>query len=218
MAYRSWAITYRPTNGISDDEIDVLTKWMGKADFHYAVIHAHGQQRHMHASIWLPNATTRSNLINRILSIKGIHLTGPEKNVLTKKDGIKIQWDSNFIGNYMLTHDDPRVVSEKLPEPTFEQNLVSPILEGYYPEPDDQRAKREFKGSPWYLNMEKKWHEMPPQQITEESVGIFVHHHMFVARTIQVIEDPRKLAQKISALVKFLWKTDIVPRARFNPY
>lgn len=218
MAYRSWCLTFRPKEGITDDQIDAISQWLQKADWHIAVLHNHGEARHMHMSVWLEKSTTKSNLNNRFLSIKGIEgtLSSVEQKVF--RAGTKIQYNSDFVCNYMQTHDDPRVVTERLPECKLEDNATSEILCAYYPEPDDTRAKREFKGTPWYVEMEKKWHEAPPQQITEESVKIFVHHHMFVARTIHVIDDPKRLAHKIAALVKFLWKTDLAPRARFNPY
>ena len=160
----------------------------------------------MHASLFLTTATTRSNLINRIFAIKGLKLTAAESKVL--RNGVKIQYDSNFMENYMLTHDEPRVAIDTLPEDKS-------LLDAYYPDKDDEQAKRKFKGSPWFLSMEKAYIEdnaqhwfTKPMNLNVKAMEAFIHHRMYVSREIQVIVDPKRVTNYATCLVHFIQKQD----------
>ena len=212
MSYRSWAITIRPSGGVSDIQIDSAVRWLQKADYTYAVLHKHGKDRHIHASLFLSSCTSKSNLLNRIFAIKGLNLSTVEKKVM--RDGVKIQYDSNFMENYMLTHDEPRVVIDTLPEDKS-------LLDAYYPEKDDEQAKRKFKGSPWFVSMEKAYVEddgnhwfTKPTNLNATAMEAFIHHRMYISREIQVIVDPKRVKNYAQCLVHFLQKKDL--RQRFG--
>lgn len=206
MSYYTWAITIRPSGGVTDAQVDSVVRWLQKADYAYCVLHKHDKQRHIHASVFLGKATTRSNLINRILAIKDLTLTADETKVL--RDGVKIQYDSNFMDNYMLTHDDPRVYLDTLPQDRS-------ILDAYYPEKDDQRAKRKFNGDPWFLSMEKAWLDdngnhwfTKPENLNLKGMEAFIHHRMYVSREIRVMVDKKRRTAYAEALVEFIKKID----------
>lgn len=208
MSYRSWAITIRPSSGISDSQLASVIAWLQKGDYAYGVLHKDKKERHLHASLFLATSTSRSNLITRILSIKGLDLSESERRVQRNRDAVKIQYDSNFMENYMLTHDDPRVVIDTLPEDKS-------LLEAYYPEKDDEQAKRKFKGSPWFLSMEKAWYEdngqhwfTKPENLNVKGMEAFIHHRMYVSREIQVIVDSKRRTAYATALVDFIKKID----------
>ena len=56
--YKSFAITVRPRNGISDETIEELIKWITKKDYGIVVIEMEDEARHLHAQIWLDEEVT----------------------------------------------------------------------------------------------------------------------------------------------------------------
>lgn len=205
MLFRSWTITFRPTDGVTDAQIEALQGWLDKADWHYAVTHKSGKERHVHAAIFFPKATNKSNLATRILGIKGIcgTLSGPEQKVF--RNGIKIMYNGNFIENYMLTHDDPVVIGDDLPMSMdrFE------IMNSYYPPSGDETAKRPpRKLSPWYLDMEQRWFarkcRRPNLDLTFKTIEDLVKYHECVARDISVIADARVHSNMCKKLLEFI--------------
>jgi len=214
MAYQSYAITYRPTDGITDGEIDALSSWISKVcDWHLVISEKTENERHLHAALYLHANTTRSNLHNRILSIKGIELSGVEKSVFRK--GTKIMYNHDWALNYLSKGDSTVILSENLPE----QAEFDEILGAYYPEKNDDRSSKKFTGDLWYLHLEKLWEEHADDPSTrkteEEYVKAFLHNCMFVWRQINVISDTRIFNQKAVALTKFLNKE--LREAEFEP-
>lgn len=209
MAYRTYAITFRPSFGITDEQVDALDSWIHKVCDYYAVItEKRGIERHLHASLYLEKATSRSNLHNRILSIKGIDgtLTAVETSVFRK--GTKIMYNDDFATGYMAKGDDTVEISTRMPDDLE-------ILQAYYPEPDDDRAKRKFEGSVWFVNMEKAYYAdegnhwfTQPVNFGEAAMSAFMHHCMYITRQIEVIPDPRRFAQYSKCLMHFIQKLD----------
>lgn len=220
MSYRSWAITFRPSDGVTDEHIDALDRWMNKVcQYHFAVTEKTGTARHVHAALFLEKSTTKSNLNHRILSIKGIEgtLTSVEQSVF--RNGTKIMYNDDWINNYLdsandfaLKDDDSVLISRKMPD-----NIE--VFQAYYPEKDDERAKRKFEGSPWYLKMEKAYYaDEENHWFTKrmylgshgvECMAALMHHHMYVTRTIEVIADKRRFQQHAEALYHFICKEDV---------
>lgn len=200
MSYQSYAVTLRPRGGVTDTQVEYFDLWASKTcDYHVIVTEKLDKERHIHAALFLKACTTRSNLNNRILSIKDINLDATEKKVL--RQGTRIMYNDDFFDKYMDKEDDTQVISENLPDDRE-------VLQAYYPEVGDKRASKEFKGSVWYLNCEKLWYEYEGYPFTVHldyrHVSCFLHQLMFVDRKIEVIDDPRKLAAKTAALLKFI--------------
>ena len=100
--YNTWAITIRPTNGITNEQIECVTNWIVKTcDYYHIVTEKDGWERHLHAALFLKRDDHKSNLNNRILSIPCLKdtLTGAEQVVVRK--GTKIMYDWNWINKYM---------------------------------------------------------------------------------------------------------------------
>lgn len=208
MAYRTFAITLRPTDGITDEQIDAIDGWLQKVcHYHACITEKTGTARHLHAALYLSKTCTRSNLHNRILAIKGIDgtLSAIEKSVFRK--GTKIMYNDDFAQSYLAKGDDTVEVSTNLPEDLE-------VLQEYYPEPDDDRAKKKFEGSKWYVDQERAWladerAHWFTRRVDDDAVKAFLHHRMFVSREMEVIDDPRRLSQKVKGLVNFLRRTDL---------
>ena len=161
--YNTWAITIRPTNGITNEQIEGVTAWITKiCDYYHIITEKDGIERHLHAALFLKKDDHRSNLNNRILSIPCLKdtLTGNEQAVLRR--GTKIMYDWNWINKYM----NPK---ENLKRDPFHKDISSflPPMEQWevirdqrFPEKSDKRAEQKFEGDPWMLKMEslfKDW-------------------------------------------------------------
>lgn len=199
MAYQAFGVTIRPLDGITDEQICHVDDWIHKTCHYYHVItEKSGKERHLHAALFLKSCTTRSNLNNRMLSIKRMDLDHTEKKVL--RSGTRIMYNHDFWSNYLDKGDETVEISSNIPDDLD-------ILEAFYPEQGDKRMVKQFKGSTWYVRMEQLWQESDfviNDIKDEEHVRAFLHKMMFVDRKIEVIDDPRRLAGKVKALVKFL--------------
>ena len=69
------------------------------------------------------------------------------------RNGVKIMYNNAIVVDYLNKLDDHVTISEHLPDDLD-------LLLYLYPEKDDQRAKRKFEGSHWYVNMEKHWQRL----------------------------------------------------------
>jgi hypothetical protein len=200
MSYQAYAVTLRPREGITDEQISHFDDWVHKVcDHHLVVTEKRGKERHIHAGLFLKSNTTRSNLNNRILAIKKMDLDLTEKKIL--RQGTRIMYNTDFITEYCDKQDETEIISQNLPDDIE-------LLEAYFPEKDDKRMSKEFKGSKWYLDCEKLWGEYSYPE-TEHGVKQFLHRLMYIDRKIEVIDDPRRLAGKTKSLFKFLQKEEV---------
>ena len=79
---RSYAITVRPSDGISDGQVSALSKWLRKkAEYYHLVTEKTGSQRHAHAGFILKDPVTRSNVLQMIMRLYP-DLSNAEKSVL----------------------------------------------------------------------------------------------------------------------------------------
>jgi len=209
MSYSTYAITIRPTDGITDEQISAVDVWLAKSCDHYvAITEKTGKDRHLHAALYLKKSTTRSNLNNRILALKGLDgtLSANEKAVLRK--GTRIMYNDDFAKNYLTKGDDTKPIGSDMPEDNDDEGWEA--LQALYPEKDDDRAKKKFEGSKWYFEQEKAFHsddyagEWYTAKVAAPEIAAFLHQRMYVGRRIEVISDPRVLNQKIVALTKFI--------------
>lgn len=197
MAYCSYALTVRPNGGISDERIGAIEAWIMKTcEYYHIITEKTGTARHLHAALYLKKAVTRSNFINCLFAVKDFNLTPVEKKI--QRAGVCIQYNHDWLNNYLYKQDNTEIISSTITADDL------PMLEAFYPEKDDQRLKKTFKGSLWYVNMEKLWNESDFEIKDEEHVRAFVHNMMFVHRKIEVIDDARRLTGKIKSLTKFL--------------
>ena len=82
--YNTWAITIRPTNSITNEQIEGVTTWITKiCDYYHIITEKDGYERHLHAALFLKKDDHRSNINNRILSVPCLKdtLTGNEQAV-----------------------------------------------------------------------------------------------------------------------------------------
>lgn len=212
MSYQSYAVTIRPREGVTDEHIDKFCDWVIKVcDYYYVITEKTDKERHIHAGLFLRSCTTRSNLNNRILAIKGFDFDLTEKKIL--RQGTRIMYNSDFIMQYCQKEGDMYDRSVQIIDNV--SHMPETVMEAYFPEKEDKRMSKEFNGSTWYVKMEQHWKDYEAEGkhcvkwIDEEHVRSFLHQLMYIDRKIEVIDDPRRLAGKVKSLVKFLEQEEL---------
>jgi len=195
-SHRSYCITFRPHGGVTDKQISTLSRWIKKSSEYYFVItEKEDEARHIHASIFLNKKTTRSNLtitLSRLFK----ELTHEEKAVFNR--GIKAQYNSDFITEYMNKGDDTVVIERNLPEIA--------TLDKYFAEVPDKRKKGPKTTDPFYANLEKLWfeHKRPIEECNPSNLRNFLMDMMNNKRLIRVIADNRKIFSISCALSRYI--------------
>lgn len=208
--YRTWSISYRPRAGITDRQIADLHHWAKtRSDFYLLGVEKSGTERHAHLGIYLPRASNKANICNRLLSVPALRLDVDETRVMRK--GVKIMYNTDWVMGYVGDDDkgdEYTEVGRRLPDDLTD-------LETYYPAPDDQQSIKPL--SIWYAKIEKLWLEHPQGRANynrDPSAQIlmdFMSYLMNDARIIEVISDPRIFKQKAEALCRFIRKFRGVP-------
>jgi hypothetical protein len=156
-AYSTFAITVRPRAGITNAQIDGITKWIARTcDYYHIITEKDGSERHLHAGLFMRKDSTRSNLNNCLLALTCLKsLEENEKRVL--REGTKIMYDWNFVNVY-LKKEDPFHKDIATVLPSIDEREI--VGEQRFPAKDDKRMEHKFEGDPWLLKMEalfKEW-------------------------------------------------------------
>lgn len=194
--YRSYALTVRPLNGVTDDHVDRLSKWVTKCSKYYRVItEKTGSERHIHVGFILKEARMRSNVLQRILQLFP-EFSPTERQVL--RQGLKIMYNTDFITNYLDKDDDTVVVVDNLPEVSH--------MEAYFPPKPDLKVRGEKKCSLYYHELEALWfkHSTPGTDINTVTVRDFLFRVMYCLRVLPVIRDDRQIVQTARHLTRWL--------------
>lgn len=201
MDFRTYALTIRPQNGVTDDEITPFMKWVRKKCLYYHVItEKEGSSRHIHAALFLTNPTPRNSMCTMLKNLFK-DFTPSEKQVMLK--GIKVMYNMDWIQNYLDKDDDTEVIGSSLPEAGH--------IESYFPEkPSEPTAKRRKICSAYYHELEKLWYEhvSPDCEKNTPNARAFLSKMMYKERCINVIRDDKAIHQTARHLVRFLGKID----------
>ena len=189
--YQTFGFTLRPTDGVTDEQIDRFLKWGKKLPGLFAITHKSGKERHLHTAFILDKPWYKSNLQLTFLRMYP-ELTDNEKVVLRK--GVKLWYNWEFVDRYLTREEE-------------EQEVIFNNLDGQeppFPPPDDTSSKRPV--NPWYDDREKEWKELYGEElpIDWDDVASFLNKRMYADREIQVIADPRLFANKVHSLYNWL--------------
>lgn len=198
--YRSYAITVRPKDGITDRQVTLFAKFVRKTCDHYHVVtEKTGHERHLHAGLFLKDATTRSNFVTRIQRLFK-DLTTQEKSVL--RQGIKIMYNVDFINTYLDKDDDTVVIESSLPEAGH--------LESFFPPKPVPKAVAAKRCSLYYHELERLWFEHCPtdMEITTRTIRNFLFKMMYQKRCIPVIRDDKQIVQTARHLCRWLTQSE----------
>lgn len=195
-SYRSYAITVRPRDGITDDQVALVSKWVKKnCEYYRLITEKTGSERHIHAGLILREARPRSNILQRLLQLFK-ELTPSEKNVL--RSGLKIMYNWDFVNSYLDKDDDTVVVLENLPE--------SGHMESFFPAKPIPKVLSARKCSLYYHELEALWfkHSTPGTDVNTVSVRDFLFKCMYSLRCLPVIRDDKQIIQTARHLVRWL--------------
>lgn len=197
MIVKTFAITLRPRDGVTDDDITLFSAWMRKhCEYYYLITEKLVEDRHIHAALFLKTPSTQSNLCTTLLRLMK-HLDPEEKAVFRK--GIKVMYNADFLNSYMQKGDDTVVINECLPE--------AATLNSYYP-PALPRKKGPSAVDPFYANLERLWweHKRPIEETNPSNLRNFLMDMMNNKRVIRVVADNRKIFQISIALSRYINK------------
>lgn len=202
MEFKTFAITFRPSNGVSDLHIEKTMKWVRKhGEYYHVITEKTGSSRHIHAAVFLKKEKTQGNVC---VMLCGLYqdLTPEEKTVLRR--GVKVLYNYDWISNYLDKDDDTVVIASNLPEKSR--------LESYFPEkPDDPIVNRARKCSAYYHELEDLWRKRQPVAVEINTITArdFLFRMMYSERCINVIRDDKTIIQTARHLVRWLNKSEV---------
>jgi len=195
---KSYAVTFRPLDGVTDDQVSKFSKWVRKAcAFYHVVTEKTMAERHVHAGLFLKTECTRSNIVQRMMQLFP-DLSAQEKRVF--RSGIKIMYNKDFIKTYLDKDDDTEVIVSSLPEAGH--------MESYFPPKPQAPESRDKKCSIYYHELERLWYAHTPvaYEIHTLNARNFLFNVMYNLRVLPVIRDDKQIVQTARHLVRWLNK------------
>jgi len=197
MEFRTYALTVRPRDGITDEQISTTCRWIKKnSEYYHVVTEKTGSSRHLHAGFILKNPRPRSNILQRILQLFP-DLSPEERTVL--RGGLKIMYNWDFINSYLDKGDDTVLIERCLPE--------SGHLESFFPPmPDPTVPRSERKCSLVLHELRDLWYEhtLPGADINTMSTRDFLFKIIYDLKIWPFYKHDRDLVQMSRHLVRFL--------------
>lgn len=199
--YSSYALTIRPRNGITQEQIRSVCDWISKRSTYYHVVTEKlDHERHIHAGLFLRQPVTRSNMQTNLTRLgQSLGLDSDEMKVLNA--GLKIMYSADWIFNYLDKDDSTQVVLDNLPERHH--------IETYLPPPLEDVPSRVEKKSKFYWKLESLWylHVNPGTEINTRNARDFLFDVMYNKRLIDILRDDKVIIQVARHLVRFLNKS-----------
>lgn len=197
---KSYAVTIRPRDGITDDHITRFMKWVRKAcEYYHVVTEKTDHERHVHAGLFLKSSASRSNVVTQMTRMFD-GLSSEEKRVL--RNGIKIMYNGDFIKNYLDKDDGTVVVASSLPEVA--------CMEAYFPPKPQPKVSQAKKCSHYYHELETLWYTYngPTVEVNSLTCRDFLFRMMYSDRVLAVIRDDKQIIQVSRHLTRWLNKAD----------
>lgn len=200
--YHGFAMTYNPTHGISDAEIECLHNHIKeKCTYYTCITEKTGERKHMHAAMFFFKPKRTSNVKLALGRLKfGESTFRPESDKHSQWDKsmkVKVIYNDGWSQNYMDKDDDTVEIGENLPKDLKD-------LEDYYCPENNMPTGKSL--NPWYQKLERMWQatHKPEDEIYFDVVSNFVAKCMFDDRILVVISDPRRMRQQVRALVSYM--------------
>ncbi len=220
--YKTWALSFRPRDGITDEQVDALKTWVqNSTDYDYFVTEKSDNERHGHLGLWFSEPISKGNLGNRILSMPSFQSLDKTQQLFGIRAGIKPMYNLGWRDNYLDPLNPDKVADVDSFQLISSRYASDEELNTYFPDKNDDQLKRKYEGDPVYVRLEKLFYESQaeghpaanhsPQTIA--SLRAWFYDMMFVDRRINVVEDPKRREWKVRALFRFMNKTrKIIPQ------
>lgn len=200
IMYQSFAFTVRPLLGVPEDsalEQDFISIFRKNPGFICA--EKSGPERHLHGQVFFKKGKRKYDF-NRDFLIKickkNLDNWDPQQERVLKS-GTKIAYNNDFYTEYCNKSDSVILVDN------FPIDALT-----YYPTQEEQdkvRARANAKDAK-YHHLSELWDEYASTRYfpTLQNVATFMYHIMFISKTYNVIEDPRRRSQTTKALLEYL--------------
>jgi len=190
-----FAITHRPKNGVSDNDVTKLVDYCRQKGQYYKIItEKEGHERHIHAVVYLNTPVRLYNFIRSLLLLFPDML--PEEKIVFRQ-GVKVSKSIQWL-EYLNKGDSTVVIADNLPEEAH--------LESYYPVRPS--PNRESKKVTYYLRLERLWYEHSREMAVAnpENCRHFLFKMMYADRLIDVIRDDKTIIQVSRHLSRYINK------------
>lgn len=198
---KTFAVTIRPKNGITDSQIRTFVSYVKrKCEYYFVITEKEEDERHIHSGLVFKKETTTSNVCTEILRLYK-ELEDDERKVL--RNGVKVMYNKDFIDNYMHKGDNTVIIEKNLPE--------SHHLESYFPPP--KKARTESYALNHHRTMksyESLWLEYraPHVEIHTDVVRDFLFDMQYNKRRIGLLTDTQ-LFQHSRWFTRWMNKADV---------
>lgn len=190
-----FAITHRPKDGVSNDDIEKLTGYLRKKGNYYKIItEKEGHERHIHAVVYMKEPTFKKVVVRAVLNLYP-DLLPEEKMVL--RQGVKVSKSKQWL-EYLEKGDSTVVIASNLPEES--------CIDAYYPKREE--PARESKKITYYTRLETLWYEHAREMLVAnpENCRHFLFNMMYNERKIDVIRDDKTIIQVSRHLARYINK------------
>lgn len=207
--FRTWAITFRPIGGVTDDDLKRLDQWGARHKHFLLGVEKEGESRHAHMAFLTEKATSPSNLKTTILHVLKSGTDAAEKRLAPaeirnfRMNCVKPWYDHNWVENYIGADRDHKSGDKYV---CYRNTLPDDLddLNPYYPSKDDKSLCKPVGVK--YLRWEKllladvglnySWKESDFEQ--------WLLKRMCHDRDIEPIPDVRKRRQEAAMLRLFV--------------
>ncbi|AXH79057.1 MAG: hypothetical protein [Circular genetic element sp.] len=206
MSYKSFAITVRPRDGITDKTVTALTKWFKALPYSVAVLEMQSEARHLHAQIWFNEPKTKGDISKQIHRICDRTISEFDTSQLkVLRQGIKIAYSDWYL-DYLVDNDnktdDAHIIIDNPPEKTLD----------FYPteEEQDKLQNKINAVDPRMYALEQSFLERYPDNLTLKAVAQFLSEEMFVNRTIKCVLQQRDRTALCKTLHAYINKSNSI--------
>ena len=201
-AYKSYAITIRPKNGLHNELDDSVIAWICKHPCYRYVYEMEGEARHLHAQIWLDKPLQIDSIRTAYYRIAKIH--DPDWSPASKRvacQGIKIAY--NEWKDYLNKTNDS---IHKLPtNPPPDDDSWYPSLE----EQEKAQRSKDRNADAYFHRLRELWLEYNPDYVTHQftnvDVATFYYQMMFDEKKIAVVRDHKMRKNNTTCLLHYIY-------------
>lgn len=202
--FRSFCLTIRPRDGISEQTIEATKKWLTKCEHAVAVLEKDNSERHLHAQIWFSATKARGDICKQVQRI--CERTIPDWDTAQLKvlrNGVKIAYSDWYL-DYLVENEDkipPNIVINNPPQKSMD----------FYPTEEEQDEVRQIKTAvdQRMADLEIKCLKyLGERDITERNVARYLAYAMFEERTMKCIIQQRDRIALCKTLYAYMKKSN----------
>lgn len=202
--FRSFGITIRPRDGITDDCVKNVVKYLNRhPQYAVAVLEKEDTERHLHAQVWYDDPKYKGDIKKQLVRIVSNSKLVHEWDLPQKQHTIFVKiaykdWYNDYLLENDLKIDSPNILINNPPLET----------DGFYPTQDEQDKVQAIATSvdPRFAKLEQDCLVyLNGSAITLRNIAVYLSFAMYVERSIKVVihkRDRTALAQSLYAYMK----------------